>query len=156
MLAQLFWKTSALKIVDVGSETFGNPFIEKILQNQPSSFNIGVPKEGHVRFCKRRGADGFFSIPHWLQFATFTFHFFLVNTLLGQGRAALHCSKIERQISHENECFDIFFFHFCDFFIIDTFFINNQGQRYRKFIPNLHFSYNRIEEGTLRASLLMQ
>ena len=82
-------------------------------------------KEGHVRFCKRRGADGFFFIPHQLQFATFTFHLFWVNTLLSQGRAALHCSKIERQISHENECLDIFFFIFVIFFIICTFFISN-------------------------------
>ena len=29
----LAWKTFALKIVDVGSDTSGNPFIEKILQN---------------------------------------------------------------------------------------------------------------------------
>ena len=82
-------------------------------------------KEVHVRFCKRRGADGFFSIPHLLQFATFTFHLFWVNTPLCQGRAALHCSKIERQISHENECFEFFFFIFVIFFIIGTFFINN-------------------------------
>ena len=72
-------------------------------QDQDIGMYLITGKEGHVHFCKRRGADGFFSIPHQLQFATFTFHLFWVNTPLCQGRAALLCSKIARQISHENE-----------------------------------------------------
>ena len=58
-----------------------------------------------------------------------------------------------RQISHENEWFDRFFFHFCDLFWIGTFFINNLytlGQRYRKFVTTrLQFANNNI------ASLLL-
>jgi len=68
-------------------------------------------------YCKRRGADGSFSIPHLMHFCILTFHLFWVNTPLCQGRAALLCSKIARQISHENEWFEIYFLHFCDSFL---------------------------------------
>ena len=68
-------------------------------------------------FCKRRGADGSFLIPHLMHFCILTFHLFWVNTPLCQGRAALLCSKIARQISHENEWFENFFLHFCDSFL---------------------------------------
>ena len=53
-------------------------------------------------FCKRRGADGSFLMPHLMHFCILTFHLFWVNTPLCQGRDALLCSKIARQILHEN------------------------------------------------------
>ena len=53
-----------------------------------------------------------------------TLHLFWVKAPLSQGRPALLCSKTAWQISHKNEWFDIFFFHFCDFFPIGTFFSN--------------------------------
>ena len=54
-------------------------------------------------FGFRRGADGFFSIPHLNKKRTLTFHLFWVNAPLCQGRGALLCSKIARKISHEYE-----------------------------------------------------
>ena len=90
-----------------------------------NSLFVLYPKEVHVRFCKRRGADGSFLIPHLMQFYILTFYLFWVNTPLCQGRAALLCSKIETQISHENEWFDNFFCIFVIHFWIGTFFITN-------------------------------
>ena len=54
-------------------------------------------------FCNRRGADRFFSIPHLNKSAVFTFYLFWVKGPLSQYKPALLCSKIARQISHENE-----------------------------------------------------
>ena len=93
--------------------------------NFPDHFIVSKIKRFMSVFCKRRGADGSFSIPHLMHFCILTFHLFWVNTPLCQGRAALLCSKIARQISHENEWFEIFFCIFVIHFWIGTSFITN-------------------------------
>jgi hypothetical protein len=40
----LIFKTFNIKVIDIGSDTFGNQFIQKILQNQPSSPILSIPK----------------------------------------------------------------------------------------------------------------
>ena len=76
-------------------------------------------------FCKRRGADDFFLMVNLPAVSVFTFYLFWVKTPLSQHRGALLCSKMEIQISHENEWFDIFFSIFVIHFTKGTFFINH-------------------------------
>ena len=54
-------------------------------------------------FCKRRGADDFFLMVNLPAVSVFTFYLFWVKAPLSQHRPALLCSKIEIQISHDNE-----------------------------------------------------
>ena len=75
-----------------------------------------VAKDVHVLFCKRRGAEDFFLMVNLPAVSVFTLYLFWVKTPLSQHRSALLGSKMEIQISHENEWFDNFFFHICDSF----------------------------------------
>ena len=74
--------------------------------------------------------DDFFLMINLPAASVFTFYLFWVKTPLSQHRPALLCSKMEIQISHENEWFDIFFCIFVIHFPKGNFFINYlyQGQ----------------------------
>ena len=83
-------------------------------------FVLHVPWVFYLAFVGVRSADRHLQPNLYHTLGGKTLHLFRVKAPLSQGRAALLCSKTAWLISHENEWFDDFFFHFCDFSPIDT------------------------------------
>ena len=128
-----------------------------------SDFYSGIKPHSLKRFmsvfCKRRGADAFFMVK-LPAVSVFTFYLFWVKTQLSQHehRGALLCSKMEKQIFHENKWFDIFFAFLWFIFLKAPFLLITRAniQKVCSYSTISLQQMNRIAECVLFAHLLLQ
>ena len=55
------------KVMGVGGDTYANPIVQKVLQNQPSFPNIGIPTLGLAKKCQNLTfkVNFFFNWKYW-------------------------------------------------------------------------------------------